>query len=315
MLGTDYKNDLLLRQKSSRYWDASGDKYYDTAVALLALRSDDAEKTNTLDWLGENQGTDGCWQGSTKNTAFLLYSISPRASASSGNDSVSSPSCEPDNGYCMSSIDCSTAGGSALNAYQCSFGVCCSAQKKILTCAEQGGEICGSGETCTGGRITEASDSRFACCVDGSCVSSEGPAENTCQTSFGTCRSFECVSGEQIDNSLSCDSSSQVCCVQKPASKTYLWIWVLVILIVLVVLAIIFRNKLGGFWFRIKSTFSKPSGPSGGSSRPSYFGVPVRRMIPRRILPHPAPSHRPAPARRHSGELDDVLKKLKDMSR
>jgi len=36
-------------------------------------------------------------------------------------------------------------------------------------------------------------------------------------------------------------------------------------------------------------------------------------MIPRRILP--ARHTGPAPARRSSGELDDVLKKLRDMSK
>ena len=137
LLGEDYKNDLLLKQKSSQYWDTSNDRYYDTAVALLALRSDDyTEKANALDWLGEMQGTDGCWQGSVKNTGFLLYSISPRA-ASGGNGSTTKPSCEPSNGYCMSATDCASASGSALDAYQCSFGVCCSVQKAQQTCSAQ----------------------------------------------------------------------------------------------------------------------------------------------------------------------------------
>ena len=276
--------------------------------------NDFTEKANALDWLGENQGTDGCWQGSIKNTGFLLYSISPRA-ASAGNGSVSKPSCEPDNGYCMSSSSCDTAGGSALDAYQCSLGVCCSAQKKTLTCAEQGGEICSSGETCSGGRIADASDSSFSCCVEGSCTPQTVEPGNTCEESFGTCRSFECSNGEKIDNSLSCDSASQVCCIQQPASKNYLWIWILVILIVLVILAILFRDRLRRFWIYVKTMF-RPSGPSGGapSHHPSYFASPMRRMIPGRILPRSAPGHRQAPARRHRGELDDVLKKLKDMS-
>lgn len=71
---TNYQINLLSKQKENA-WDESGDKFYDTAVALLALQDlTNTEKTNALDWLIEVQDEEGCWKGNLRNTAFLLYS-------------------------------------------------------------------------------------------------------------------------------------------------------------------------------------------------------------------------------------------------
>jgi len=70
---SDYYNNLLAKQKT-KYWEESGDKYYDTAVALFALQNDNSpEKTNSLTWLLSVQDKDGCWRGSISETAFLLF--------------------------------------------------------------------------------------------------------------------------------------------------------------------------------------------------------------------------------------------------
>ena len=79
LAGDSYRNDLLLKQKE-QWWEESGDKFYDTAVALLPFQNEDPgplEKTSAKDWLLEVQGNDGCWQGNIRNTGFLLYSIWP----------------------------------------------------------------------------------------------------------------------------------------------------------------------------------------------------------------------------------------------
>ncbi len=342
LLGDDYKNDLLLKQKSNQYWEASGNKYYGTALALLALQSDDAStaKTNALDWLGDTQGKNGCWQDNIKNTAFLLYAISPGAGFNggdggddgtggdgNGDNSTSGLDCEDNGYYCMSIYSCNNnAGGNVLDDYECSSGwnnKCCDKPKQTSTCSEQGGEICSGNEQCVEGTVADASDSGLGeCCVGGECVpgGDDGGTENSCETSGGICKSFECGSGEESDTSLDCDAPSEVCCVQAQTSSLTgsLWIWIILALIVLLILMIVFRDGLRRFWLYAKTMF-KPSGPSGGGGahyNSSYFGAPMRRFAPRRILPSAGPTHHgPTPARRAGGELDDVLKKLKDMSR
>ncbi len=324
LLGQNYKNDLLLKQKSSKYWESSGDKYYDTALALLSLSSDEeTEKTNSLDWLMESQGTDGCWQGSIKNTGFILYAIAPRAGTSLGS-STSKPSCDVAGYSCVSSFSCSNIGGKSLDAYSCqnSLQVCCDKKAQTLKCVEQAGKICPSTAVCFGGREAQSSDSSFGvCCVGGSCVPKDslGSTGSTCESSGGNCRSFECESGETQNSSLECGSSSQVCCtVSSKSSSSYWWIWALVILIIFAIIGIIFRDKLREIWFRLKSNFKPKSGPSEqyrkSSIPPLYSGNSSRGMMPRRILPHQE-NHRAMPERKNRGELDEVLKKLKDLSK
>jgi len=357
LLGNDYEVDFLSRQKSSQYWDASGDKYYDTALALLALIEDDkTEKTNSLDWLEDVQGKDGCWQTSIKNNAFLLYTLSGgiifEDGGRKGDGTICTPKCTGNetcvsgkcvlsngggenscettrSGSCMSRLECSALIGTELD-YSCTapFNVCCDKQQKEKTCVEKGGEICSSGQICSGGTEVESSDSYSSCCVDGgSCIKGGGANDENnngidddidCEFNSGTCRPLNCQSGEQSYSSYSCVTSSDLCCMTgeppnpnpTPITKKW-WLWVLVILIILVILAILFRDRLRRFWIYLK-TKSRPSPPSGGQHS-QYFPNPMR-MIPRRILPQTASTaHHPMP--RKSGELDEVLKKLKDMSR
>ncbi|MEJ2268029.1 MAG: hypothetical protein P8X70_03065, partial [Nanoarchaeota archaeon] len=101
--------------------------------------------------------------------------------------------------------------------------------------------------------------------------------------------------------------SGDVCCVEKTQKKkSYWWIWVLVILIILAVLGIIFKDKLRPLWFKIKSKFPKikkgPKGPKPSMKRP--------------IMPQ---QRRPLPPRKPVGkpksDMEDVLKKLRDMGK
>ena len=352
--GDNYLNDLLLRQKSNQYWEASGNRYYDTALALLALQQDEIPaKTNALDWLGETQGKNGCWQNNIRDTAFLLYSISGTFSSNGGGGGNSKPDCETAGYSCYSDITCQASGGNTLDAYSCLSGLlsCCDKEREFQTCAEQGGEICTGSKKCFGGTVAQSSDALFSeCCVNGgtciiggggdgsvctpSCTGNDdcisgvcvpsGDKGNSCELNDGVCRSFECNTGETADSSFDCDYSSEVCCIdtsKSGGSSSYLWIWIFAILIILLVLAIIFRDKLRRFWLYVKTKFKPKSGPSeqngrGFSGGPMHLGIPMRGMIPRRIIPSSGQHHGPvAPVRRHTGELDDVLKKLKDMSK
>ena len=79
--GNDFRTAILGKQINNKYWDASGDKFYDTAFALLPFSKETIQqKKNAINWLLEIQDSsgsnDGCWDnGNLKNTAFILYSV------------------------------------------------------------------------------------------------------------------------------------------------------------------------------------------------------------------------------------------------
>jgi len=314
---TDFRTNLLLKQKNN-YWDESDDKFYDTALALYPFQYEELqEKTNSKDWLLEIQGKDGCWDGGNiRNNAFILYSIWPKGGYANGDDD--DDDCEDAGYYCMSEINCE---GQILSEYTCS-GVfkCCDTPKSLDTCVEQGGEICNSEQSCVGGTTVEASDLNYGetCCVGGICEV-PSPQQSDCEINNGICRSYECDEDEEESFSYTCDYGDK-CCIQKTDDgKSYWWIWLLVLLIILVVLAIIFRDKLRPYYIKIKSKFkkTKPGTPGLGSGFPQTpLRRPQRRTMPRKILP-PTAQRRPQkrPVQKPKSEIDDVLKKLKDMGK
>lgn len=307
-LTNDFRAELLAKQIENKWWLASGDKFYDTAAALLPFQNEQpTEKTNSKAWLTEVQGEDGCWQGNIRNTAFMLYSLWPKkTTAPSEND------CENSGYFCMSSAACSDAGGDVLSDYTgCFTNVCCSKQQQLQTCSQQGGELCGSDEKCLGGTTVSSSDASGgrSCCIDGICGVQE---ESECESYGGFCKST-CSSGEQYA-SYSCPSGN--CCITKKKGNS-LWIIILSILIVLVIMGIIFRKKLREFFLKLKSKFGKGKGkkPTTGprfpptSSQRTYPGAIQRRILPRTR----APARRPIS--RGKSEFDEVLKKLKEIGK
>lgn len=314
---------LLSKQINSQYWSASGDRYYDTALAIYPLTSESPpEKQNSIDWLASVQGSDGCWNsGNIKDTAFLLYSIWPKTTSSSD----SSVDCENAGYYCSSTLTCTGAGGNVLSSsdYSCAGNlVCCTQQVAIPVCSAQNGEICNSGQQCTGTTV-DASDTTSGqiCCVQGICQtpSATPPASSSCEQSGGNCRS-SCNSGEQISSDTSsnqCVFPSDVCCVKSTSSNS-LWIWALLILIVIVILGIVFREKLKLWWFKFKSGFGKSSGSQTTGRPPGFPPSTPLRPVGRRMFPPPAPRRniprRPMPSSSR-GEIDDILKKLKEMGK
>lgn len=263
-----FHKDVITSQDSEGFWDKSGDKFYDTAVALLSLEG--LEKTSVLAWLEDVQGSDGCWQNNLRNTAFILYA-----------------------GWLKQTSTTSTG--------------------PTESCADLNGEVCSSSEECDEFEI----DSTDGDCCLGLCKEKSAPSEKSeCEKKNGRCRSA-CLSDEEEKN-YDCDSGD-VCCLKKESGGSYWFVWLLVILIILVVIGIIFRNKLGYYWFRLISKFKSKPGPSpgdSGSPGPPTFPQPqMSRTTPRRILP-PSQHQRPAPRKpqKDDKEFADVLKKLKDMS-
>jgi len=306
----DFQNTLISKQATSGYWQASGDKFYDTALALLALDSADEAKAKT--WLLNVQDKDGCWNsGNIADTAFLIYSAWPKTTAPFPNEK----DCGDMYYYCMSDSACSAVGG-AEKDYDCpSFAeVCCDKPLVLETCENMNGEECASDEQCSG--VTRESSDVFDCCVDGSC---EKPVEvYDCEIHNGTCETFECPAGYTETSNYLCEYEGDVCCVAQEKPETHILIWILGVLIILVLLGIIFRNKLRELLFRLKPGKPAPrEGPGAFPRFPPSGGGEPRRVMQRQILPSPMHS-RTAPPRKPGkthGELDEVLKKLKDMSR
>ena len=251
-LTNNFRTELLVKQQENKWWSVSGDKFYDTAVALLPFQNEElAEKESSNSWLGSVQGADGCWQGNIRNTAIILYSLWTK------NINVSIPTtptttqkdCAGSHYFCMSSASCSALNGNTLENYSGCFGtnICCNKQKQLETCSNEGGELCGSGEQCLGGEEISSSDSTSTrlCCIDGTC----GIQQKTqCETNLGSCRT-SCYSTEKA-SSDAC-SSSTVCCVEKKKSSALLII-ILVILILLVLIGFVFRKKLRETFLKFK---------------------------------------------------------------
>ncbi len=313
----EYRNNLLLKQKSSQWWMESGDKFYDTAVALYPFQYEEAqEKTNTINWLLEAQDSSGCWDnGNVKSTAFILYSVWAKGPLRVVGGDGSDVDCE-DAGYnCMSGGDCP---GQILEGYSCSaLFKCCDKPRSTESCNELGGEICNSDQDCINGRTEDTYDLELGqdCCFGGDCR--EPIEESGCKTNFGTCKG-KCANNEE-ESLYSCDFSTDTCCIQKTSTSiNYFWIWFFLILIILFVFGIIFRDKLRPYWFKAKSKFDKfKSGAGGGKPKPGHPpGSPPQRMIQRKIPPQPPrPPIRSAHPVRKSGELGEVLKKLKEMGK
>ncbi len=313
----DFKIGLLAKQIGDRYWDEAYDRYYDTALALMSVSSEQTdERDNAINWLAEVQGDDGCWDsGNVAKTGFLLYSLWPSSFSDDGEDGELPEDCEDLGNFCVSDIECLESGGDSLSGFSCpGLSVCCNKDKPSQTCSELGGEVCDSSQDCDGIPEYEASDvsSGESCCI-GSCEEQEIITQSECAENFGTCKDTSCESGEKEDFTYSCDDVSQYCCMQK-SGKSFWWLWVLGILIILIALAIVFKENLKDFYFKL-TTKKKPGLPPK-FGMPQRMPEPQRRIMPSSQSPHaPQYPRRPIPQRERKSELDDVLKKLKEMGK
>jgi len=339
----DYLNPILSTRFKGEYWSAGGDRFYDTALGLLALQNQayfqiETAKSYLLN--GNTQNTDSCWNN-LEDTGFLLYAgwpliespgDEPLVDCEDNSDCLEGQECIE--GYCVDSDvidycedsgyyclqDCNEAGGEILTNYECtySFDVCCTEdyESPVQTCEEAGGEICEYDETCPYEyEIYDFSGSGI-CCEIGECIIEEFPEESECEKQGYSCHN-SCFEDEE---KLPYDCYSiLVCCGEetitpdKPVTKSRLWIIILIVIVILlIVLIVIFRNKIKLFLFKIKTKFKK--------------GPPVQRTRPVHFPPGPRPRARPVPARRmpvrrqpqktsKDKEFDDTLKKLRDMSK
>jgi len=308
----EYFTELINEQNTIGYWQTTSDsatRYYDTTLGLLSLQGRSASQDDLAkDFLLENQPSSGCWRNA-RDTSFILYSAFPK-NPSLVTEKVS---CSAPTGYCISTEqDCEDATGNVLTGYNCpSFGksVCCS----VNVIEDDLPDVVPSG----------------------------GIDENECEDRGYYCKSF-CSDGTEEIKPYGCGEGIQDCCgpiTQEESGGSMWWIWLLIILILLLILAIIYRNQVKIWVFRVKKNFKKGPvaqqrrpGPPGMPGRPGAYpqrrilpgqqrpGIPMRGPMrgrpgmPRRPRPGmPArPGQKPFPK---EGALQETLKKLRDMGR
>lgn len=312
-----YATKLASAQKLGDYWEADStaySRYYDTSLALLSLGSSSSEQIeNARKWLLFSQGSDGCWKGSVRDTAIVLWALAGRSGKNSEGGGVTY--CSKAGYYCIPSTECSTEQDVGRSYYCPTQSDTCCMSENLKSCSEYGGKVCSSNEVCTGNE-RKATDTG-KCCT-GECV--ERSIETECESMRYLCRGSCLDTQEEV--SYSCNSG-QVCCRTKSETEeSSVWIWVLIIgiLIVLVILGYLFRNKLKMLWFKSKIKFKKDKG-DGGSSQPigpprfppQQQRPPYRQGFP---LPRiPTQSNQGRVPRTEEKENSDVFSRLREMSK
>ena len=344
-LVTEYEEFFsdIIDLQSNRYWKITSSPYttfYDTSLALLSLQdAKGAEQvTSAKEYLLEVQGDNGCWQDNVRDTAFILYAAWPKAVSQPGPDPVDY--CEDSDYFCVAPAKCDSADTVKLPCKAGAGKICCEKEPLEETCAEKGGDICEGQEKCSGSTIPSSDSTK---CCKGTCAVPQPPEKSACEKANNTCRS-SCLEDE-VETSSDCEEGSdKVCCKYSPPSPSYWWIYLLIILIILVALGIVFRNRLRTFIFEMQNKMKRgkgapPPGPPGRrfppTPPPQAPGRPMQRMIiprpgqqpprpgqvPRQLQPsRPMPQLQPRkpvakPAGKTDKELEETLKKLKEMSK
>jgi hypothetical protein len=343
----EYRTEILNSQINSQYWwsyTEDSNKFYDTALALFPFSQESlGEKDNSIKWLFEVQDKSGCWNNDNiRDTAFLLHSIWGSDSGTNGDngggDDGDSPpdnsqSCLDEGYYCVDTIsDCS---GDILTNYSCEgIVVCCDTEPAPqTTCFGEGGEICNSNQYCSQGNEQFTPDLTYGetCCIGGTCElknnsngGGNGGGNNlaSCESKGGECKFSSCDEGYKETDLYSCEYSTDICCIEDNSSSggSYWWLWVLGVLIILLVLAIVFKDKIKEIILKIQT--KRGGKPSGNNVRrgppgipPRYQRAPLRPLVQRKVLP---PQRKPLlrkSVKTPPKELDEVLRKLKDMSK
>ncbi|MFH0711750.1 MAG: hypothetical protein V1889_01195 [archaeon] len=308
----DYATQLVADQKLGNYWEAPAsayNRYYDTAIALVALGSSSSEQiTKAKDWLLFSQGTNGCWQNSVKETATVLWALTGRSGKTSGGGSTTTY-CSEAKYFCIPRLDCPANEDVGKNYFCPSQSTTCCMNENLKSCSGYNGKECSTSEICVG-NSRKATDTT-SCCT-GECK--PRPQETECEKNFYTCMN-QCSEFQEPVTTYSCNLP-QVCCRTKttPGGSSW-WIWILVILIIIILAAIayIFRDKLKLLWFKIKTKFKKDKGPKDSFSRGGP-GMPPRPGFPpiRRPYPPVAPVRRPQQSQ--DTTMSETFKKLKEMS-
>ncbi len=321
-----YAQDLIKEKGALKnYWlgESTNSKYYDTALAYLAISGFDKETDKGVrDWFGFSQDKTGCWGENNlkvRDTAITLWALENRnfVGGSTGGDLP--PRCESAGFYCIQKTACDSdkvLGNYWCNGLESSGIVCC---EEGLNCeSDLKGEICETGYSCD---ITTESSVEGECCT-GTCLETV-EEETDCSIEDGICKS-SCSKNEDSINE-DCGDFSLTCCVEKESSNLW-WILLLIILILLTLGAIgwIYRKKIKLFLIKMKNKMKKNKKPIKNSQRnfklaqnnglPPRPGFPPIRRMP---IPQNRMRHKPTsiPSQKSKKQLNDTFSKLKDMSK
>jgi hypothetical protein len=321
----DYANWLIQKQKLGNYWEAEGTfngKFYDTSLALIALKSSSSEQVARAKKQMEFfQDSSGCWMSNKmiRDTAMILWAIEGRVA--SINIGGGTTRCSEANYFCMSELECDDA--NKRNNYYCpNLQQCCSVQN-TKTCSELNGKLCPSGKVCNG-NIRDTTDISKCCLSD--CIEPEQTTD--CENAGNSCQTG--CSNNQEETADSCNGV-MICCKNKAVTiseptQSKLWIWLVVIGIIVLIAIIIYtqKDKLKLMLFKKRNNVQQGSGLSFGGPgfRPSFppGGIGMRPMPARPVFSQarPASSNRPASQisrESDSVEEDETFKKLREMSR
>ncbi len=230
-----FRTDLLLKQKYSSYWEESGNRYYDTALALLPFTYDNSnEKSSSKTWLLSVQQKNGCWNnGNIRDTAFLLYSVWPKNPFSPVGECEYDIDCPQidckyswcENGVCMYEYDgscvqqeCTTNSQCPATEYSENFCDGNSIYRETYTysCDTSEGfcvvnvdsnlvKSCSSSEKCEDGQCVQEGCSWYKPCSDGyECIS------NVCVEIQGECNKDSDCEIYDYESSNFCSDGSTV---------------------------------------------------------------------------------------------------------
>jgi hypothetical protein len=292
----NYGTKLILEQKFGAYWEAESsmyNKYYDTALALLGLGTGQAQTLKAKNWLLFEQGNNGCWANSVRETAFILWVLTNRQ-YETGSTTVF---CESSGFHCTAKTACPSVSDLGESYYCFGLSNTCCEENILSSCYDMNGETCSNEKVCKG-LVSEASDTT-SCCLAG-CEEPE-EQESECEENGFNCFST-CNEELQDPEPLYTCSENLVCCKTKttePSKGIPWWIWLLLLLIIIVLAAIIYlyKDKI----FKKKKDEEDEEGrrgmpprrPGMPAARP---GMPPRRpgMPPRRPgMPPRRPGMRP----------------------
>ena len=279
----------LSQQSREGSWSDIGGKgkYWDTAMASLGLADYSPDNvTKARSWILKSQNTDGSF-GTThkiRDTALVLYALSPRAMAAGMND------CQDVYGLLCKTV---CADDENQVSYSCTAGVCCQSKGAITGCSKV--EDCSKSE-CAGQIVTDVFGRRGQCqlketicddnfdndnngltdmddpscsvtCIDlggidcspneecdvplkralgtdRCCVGTCTPAEATCSQKAGVL----CSSNQQCSGNIIAASDAttdRVCCDGSCKKKFSVWPWIILALIILLGIAGYISYKKG----------------------------------------------------------------------
>lgn len=346
-----YADSLLGLQDKKGFWDTetrSKINYYNTALALLALRSYYGfDESPVKQYLLDHQTSTGSWGGSIRDTAFILYALWPKE--------VSllpklENECATKGYHCRASCIAHNEVEAEEFSDSCEINeVCCKTEEIATECSEEGykcctecdpdyeaygeyNESCGWQKVCCEKcveiekEVTECEEKDYKCCIECDPSYEVYPQYDESCSGFAICCE-ECAKEIEIcNNDFDDDGDKLIDCddpdcasFEKCQPKSKLWLVILLLAAVLIGLYFFLRRR----GFKPREFLAKHKLFRRFKKQPPRFGGQPAEVLarPRPFVRGP-PFRRPAPAPAEEAaiktgteeELEKTLRKLKGNS-